>query len=108
MIRNAPRRRVLFVVVIALVGLNILPIDECDDYEFLGAGAVSAQMEITAGDPDGSTHAHVCSCIVCLLTTNDTFAPRLPAPRRGELVTVVAVEPSSSTDLSGIYHPPNA
>lgn len=108
MIRNAPRRRVLLVVVIALVGLNIVPIDECDDYAFLRPGAATAHAEVPGDDPDDSDRQHVCSCVVCDLITDDTFVPRLQAPHRMGLLAVVAVEPSSSVDLPGVYHPPNA
>lgn len=108
MIRNAPRRRVLLVVVIALVGLNIVPIDECDDYAFIRPGAASAHAEVPADDPAGSDHQHVCSCLVCELTTNDTFKPDLPAPQRGESVAAIAAVLCSSTYLPGIFRPPIA
>ena len=51
MIRNAPRRRVLFVVVIALVGLLAAPIDECDDYAFFRTGPATAHAELHRARP---------------------------------------------------------
>ena len=108
MIRNAPRRRVLLVVVIALVGLNIVPIDECDDYAFIHLGPASAHAEVPSDDPAGSDHQHICSCLVCDLTTNDSFAPRLQAPQRGEMVAAVPAVLCSSTYLPGIFRPPIA
>ena len=108
MIRNAPRRRVLLVVVIALIGLNILPIDECDDYAFLRPGTASAHAEVPVDVPAGSDPQHICSCVVCVLTTNDTFRPCLPAPQRGETVAAVPAVLCSSADLPGIFRPPIA
>jgi hypothetical protein len=108
MIRNAPRRRVLLVVVIALVSLMTVPIDECDDYSFFHQGAASAQAEGPQGDPAGPDHQHVCSCLVCDLTTNDSFAPSLQAPQRGEAVATVPAVLCSSTYLPAIFHPPIA
>jgi len=95
MIHNAPRRRVLFVVAIVLVGLMAGPIDECDDYDFFNAGSAAA-------------HQNVCSCLVCVLTTNDTFAPVLEAPQRGEAVETVPSVLCSSAYLPGIFRPPIA
>jgi hypothetical protein len=108
MIRNAPRRRVLFAVVIALVSLMTVPIDECDDYSFFLQGAASAQAEGPQGDPAGPDHQHVCSCLVCDLTTNDSFAPSLQAPQRGEAVATAPAVLCSSTYLPAIFHPPIA
>src|SRR5512139_1544054 len=108
MIPNAPRRRVLFVVVIALIGLMSMPIDECDDYAFLHLGAASAQAEVPAGDPDAPLHQPVCSCIVCVLTINEAFIPRVPTPQRSDLVTVISAVLCSSTFLPGIFRPPIA
>jgi hypothetical protein len=114
MIRNAPRRRVLFVVVIALVGLMAAPIDECDDYAFFRTGPATAHAglpeeardDLHARPCDGNSHLHVCSCLVCVLTTDDAFAPRLPAPQRGEKVSPLPVAPVSTGYLPAIYHPP--
>jgi hypothetical protein len=108
MIRNAPRRRVLLVVVIALVGLNIVPIDECDDYAFFHPGAASAQAGVPVDDSSGSDHQHICSCVVCDLTTNDSFAPRLQTPQRGEVVAAVPAVLCSSAFLPAIFRPPIA
>lgn len=108
MIRNAPRRRVLFFVVIALVGLMVAPMDECDDYAFFHPGAASAHAGVSTDDPAGSDHPHVCSCIVCVLTTDDSFVPRLPAPQRCEGVAIAPSVPGSSAYLPGIFHPPIA
>lgn len=108
MIRNAPRRRAMVVVVIALVGLIIVPVDECDDYAFFRPVAATARAEVPADDPAGSDHQHACSCLVCVLTTDDTFIPRLTAPRRGELAAVVSTELCSSTYLPDVYRPPIA
>jgi hypothetical protein len=108
MIRNARRRRVLFVAVIALVALMTAPIDECDDYAFIHAGAASAQADVPAGDPDGSAHQHVCSCIVCVLATDDVFVPGLPAPQRGGVVAAVPAVRCPDPYLPGIFHPPIA
>jgi hypothetical protein len=108
MFRNVPRRRILLVVVIAMVGLNLAPIDECDDYAFLYPGAASARAEVPGDDPCGFEHQHLCSCVVCELTTNDTFVPRLAAPQRGEAVADVPAVPCSSPYLPGIYRPPIA
>ena len=108
MIRNAPRRRVLFVVVIALVSLLTVPIDECDDYAFFHPGAASAQAGVPDDDPAGSGHRHVCSCLVCDLTTNDSFAPSLQAPQRGEAVATVPAVLCSSAYLPAIFRPPIA
>jgi len=108
MIRNAPRRRVLFVVVIALVSLLTVPIDECDDYAFFHPGAASAQAGVPDDDPAGSGHRHVCSCLVCDLTTNDSFAPHVQAPQRGGTVAAVPAVFSSSAFLPAIFRPPIA
>ena len=108
MIRNAPRRRVLFVVVIALVGLIGVPIDECDDYAFFHPGAASSQAEVPADDPARSDHQHFCSCLVCVLTTDDTFVPRLQVPQLGKAVAAVPAVLCSSTFLPGIFRPPIA
>lgn len=114
MIRNAPRRRVLIVVVIALAGMMAAPIDECDDYAFFRAGPATAHAGLPedarddhdAGPGDGNSHLHVCSCLVCELTTDDAFAPSLPAPQRGEKVSPLPVAPFSAAYLPAIYHPP--
>ena len=116
MIRNAPRRRFLLVVVIMLVGLMTVPIDECDDYSFFHSGAASAQAEGPVDDQAGSgaedgkrsEHWHVCPCLVCDLTTDDSFAPRLPAPRRGESLVTVPAGFCSSAYLPPIFRPPIA
>jgi len=108
MIRNAPRRRVLLVVIIALVGLMTVPIDECDDYSFFHPGAASAQAGVPDDDPDGSDTRHVCSCLVCDLTTNDSFAPHVQGPQRGETVAPVPTVFCSSAYLPAIFRPPIA
>jgi hypothetical protein len=95
MVRNSPRRRVLFVFAIVLVGLLAGPIDECDDYDFLNSGSAAA-------------HHSVCTCLVCELTTDDSFAPNLEPPRRGEAVASVPAVLASSTYLPGIFRPPIA
>ena len=108
MIRNAPRRRVLFVAVITLVTLMTAPIDECDDYAFFHPGTASAQADIPSGDPDGSTHQFVCSCILCVLATDDMFVPRLPTPQRGDAVAAIPAVFCPDTYLPGIFRPPIA
>ena len=108
MIRTAPRRRVLLVVVIALIGLMSVPIDECDDYAFFRFGAAPAQAGYSGADPDRSEISHDCSCLVCVLTTDDAFLPRLLTPQRGEILATVVADPPISAFLSGVYHPPNA
>jgi len=108
MIRNALRRRVLYVVVIALVGVMTVPIDECDDYAFFHTGAAAAQAEVPVDDSSAPDHQHVCTCIVCVLTTNDTFAPLIQAPQRGETVAAVPAVLCSSAYLPAIFRPPIA
>ena len=108
MMRTAPRRRVLLVVVIALIGLMSAPIDECDDYAFFRFGAAPAQAQVSGADPVGSVQLHPCSCLVCAPTTDDAFLPRLLTPQRGEVVAAVAADLQISVFLSGVYHPPNA
>ena len=95
MIRHAPRRRVLVFVAIALVGLMAGPVDECDDYDFLNSGSAAA-------------HHSVCTCLVCELTTDDSFAPELDPPRRGEAVATVPAALCASAYLPAIFRPPIA
>jgi hypothetical protein len=116
MIRNAPRRRVLFAVVTALIGLLAAPIDECDDYAFFRTGHASAHAGVPDGNRDdsdpkpgeGTSRPHICSCGVCELTTDDAFVPSLPPPQRGESVGPLRVAPVSSAYLPPIFRPPIA
>ena len=108
MIRNAPCRRVLLFVVIALVGLMAAPIDECDEYAFIHSRAAPAHANVSPDDAAGPDHQHACTCIVCVLITDDSFVPRLPAPQRGEGVAIAPPVLCSSTFLPGIFHPPIA
>jgi hypothetical protein len=116
MVRNARRSRILHAVVVALAVLMAAPIDECDDYAFLDprtAPAHADSPEVPAVDPNGTSegqtaHSHVCSCIVCDLATDDSFAPSFPPPQRGETVPPARAVALSSPYIQDVYHPPIA
>ena len=116
MIRPATHRRSLFAVAVVLVGLLAMPIDECDDYGLFSAGAARAHAEESdplAGNPDQEHDSaggcqHACCCLVCELTTDDAFAPSLPAPQRGEKVSPLPVAPVSTAHLPAVFRPPIA
>jgi hypothetical protein len=116
MVRNARRNRVLFFVAIALAGLMAAPFDACDDYAFLNlwaspahAGLPGLASEDTVEPSEEQTdHSHVCTCIVCNLTTDDSFAPVLPPPQRRETVPPARPVAFSSPYIQDVYHPPIA
>ena len=116
MVRSVRRSPALLVVAIALAGLMAAPVDECDDYAFALPGAVSACADPAESGPEGSVatadpgpdRGHFCSCVVCELATNDSSAPSLPAPRRGETVSPLPEVGNSSTYFPTIFRPPIA
>jgi hypothetical protein len=115
MVRSARRSRFLLAVAIALAGLMAAPLDACDDYACLNhqpsparAGMPADALDDLNLSSDESPHPHVCCCIVCELTTDDSFAPRLPSPRRGETLPQSPAVAVSSTYLPDIFRPPIA
>lgn len=116
MVRNARRSRVLFLVGIALAVLTAAPIDECDDYAFLNpwASAAHAGLSDDASECPGGTsgegadHSHACSCLVCDLATDDSFAPSLSSPQRGGIFFPTPAQATSSAYTPHIFHPPIA
>jgi hypothetical protein len=116
MVRNARRSRILMVVVVALAGLMAAPIDECDDYALLNPRAVSAHAglpdvagEDTCGDSEDHTdHSQHCTCVVCDLAIDDSFAPSFPPPQRGDTVPPARAVALSSPHIPVIFHPPIA
>ena len=118
MIRIASRSQTRRLVVLALVIFLVAPIAGADDYLFLHHGGPTATHpgpvrvgldahEPGAGDADG-VDSHACSCLVCLVTLGESFAPWMPTPQPGHTLRPAAVVVSYASHLPGIFRPPIA
>ena len=115
MIRSASHRRILRFVALLVVTLLVSPVAVADDYAFLHTGPATAQKGVlhVAWEPpdalsDEGADSHVCTCLVCLVTLGESFAPLVPAPQPGEVLDSSNVVLSHAPHIPRIFHPPIA
>ena len=109
------RRRLISLVVSVLVTSLVAPFAEADDYAFLHKGPPFAHvgfLRVEFAVPDATSDDglddHCCSCMVCLVTLGESFAPRVPAPQPGEAVDPAMIVLSYLPHLPRVFHPPIA